>query len=57
MTTPTARPSFTLIRSMAASVTISTPASFAAAAMARLIAPVPPRENPQERKAPSISPM
>ena len=42
---------------MAESVTISTPASFAAAAMARLIAPVPPRENPQERKAPSISPM
>ena len=56
-TTPVVRPSFTLMCSMWASVRISTPASFAAPAMAMLMAPVPPREKPQERKAPSISPM
>jgi len=37
-------------------VRISTPSSRAAAAMALLIAPVPPRLKPQERKAPSILP-
>ena len=56
-TTPTARPSFTLMRSIDTRVRISTPASFAAAAIAFEIAPVPPREKPQERKTPSISPM
>ena len=57
ITTPTALPFFTLMRSTGASVRISTPASTAAPAMAMLMAPVPPREKPQERKAPSISPM
>ena len=52
-----ARPFLVLIWATGAFVRISTPASRAAEAMARLIAPVPPREKPQERKAPSISPM
>jgi hypothetical protein len=56
-TTPVARPFFVLMRATGAFVRISTPASRAAPAMARLIAPVPPREKPHERKAPSISPM
>jgi hypothetical protein len=56
-TTPVARPPFDLIRSTGASVRISTPASSAAPAIARLMAPVPPREKPHERNAPSISPM
>jgi hypothetical protein len=56
-TTPDAWPFFTLMRATAVSVRISTPASRAAAAIAFEIAPVPPRANPHERKAPSISPM
>ena len=56
-TTPVARPSRTLMRSIDVFVRISTPASAAAPAMAMLMAPVPPREKPQARKAPSISPM
>ena len=55
--TPVARPFLTTILEIGASVRISTPASRAAPAIALLIAPVPPREKPQERKAPSISPM
>ncbi len=57
ITTPVALPFLTLICATGASVRISTPASTAAPAIAMLMAPVPPREKPQERKAPSISPM
>ena len=56
-TTPLAWPFFRRIFSIGASVRISTPASRAASAIAFEIAPVPPRENPHERNAPSISPM
>jgi hypothetical protein len=56
-TTPVVRPSFTLMRSMEAAVRTSTPASWAAAAMAMEMAPVPPREKPHDRNTPSISPM
>src|SRR5882724_506303 len=55
--TPHARPFFTIIFATPAFVRISTPASRAAAAMAFEIAPVPPRLNPHDRNAPSISPM
>ena len=44
-------------RDAALCVRISTPASRAASAMALEMAPVPPRLKPQERNAPSISPM
>ncbi len=56
-TTPLARPFRTSIRATGASVRISTPAARAADAIASEIAPVPPREMPHERNAPSISPM
>ena len=46
-----------MICATGASVRISTPASRAAPAIAFEIAPVPPREKPHERNAPSISPM
>ena len=49
--------SCTRMRATGASVRISAPASRAAAAIAFEIAPVPPRAKPQERNAPSISPM
>ncbi len=52
-----ALPFFIAMRAIGASVRISTPASRAASAMALEIAPVPPRAKPQERNAPSISPM
>ena len=55
--TPTARPPRTSIAATGASVRISAPWARAAAAMARLTPPVPPRGMPQARKAPSISPM
>src|SRR5712691_10834909 len=56
-TTPQARPFLTRIFATGALVRISAPASRAASAMAFEIAPVPPRLKPQERNAPSISPM
>ena len=57
-TTPVARPSFTLMRSMdAVGADLDPRLLRPRAAMAMLMAPVPPREKPQERKAPSISPM
>ena len=56
-TTPFALPLTSLIFAIDVFVRISTPASRAASPMALEIAPVPPRANPQERKAPSISPM
>ena len=56
-TTPVALPPLTLIRAIGVWVRISTPASRAASAMALEMAPVPPRAKPQDRKAPSISPM
>ena len=56
-TTPVALPPLTLMRAIGVSVRISTPASRAASAMELEMAPVPPRANPQERNAPSISPM
>ncbi len=56
-TTPVARPLRSAISATGASVRISAPSSRAAAAIASLTAPVPPRARPQERKAPSISPM
>ena len=56
-TTPVARPRLTKIFETLASVSISAPASLAALAIALEIAPVPPRGNPQDRKAPSISPI
>ncbi len=55
--TPHARPSFTIIFVTPDLVRISAPASRAAAAIAFEIAPVPPRLNPHDRNAPSISPM
>src|SRR5882724_11801101 len=55
--TPHARPSLTVIFATLALVRISTPASRAAAAIALEIAPVPPRLNPHDRNAPSISPI
>ena len=45
------------LRDTRALVRISAPASRAADAIACEIAPVPPRANPHERNAPSISPM
>ena len=56
-TTPCATPFLMRIFETAASMRISTPASRAAPAMALEMAPVPPRLKPQERNAPSISPM
>src|SRR4029453_13047422 len=56
-TTPVARPFFVRMRLTDASVRISTPYSRAAAAIAFETAPVPPRDNPHDLKAPSISPM
>ena len=55
--TPVARPFLARILLTEAFVRISAPASCAAAAMAFEMAPVPPRLKPQERNAPSISPM
>ncbi len=55
--TPLTRPFFTKIFATPAFVRISTPASRAAEAIAFEIAPVPPRLNPHDRNAPSISPM
>ena len=55
--TPTARPFFTFTFFTGASVMISTPKCSAERAMAILTAPVPPRWNPQARKAPSMSPI
>ena len=56
-TTPVARPCFDRMRATGASVRISAPNSRAADAIASETAPVPPRDRPQDRKAPSISPM
>ena len=56
-TTPFALPLTSLIFAIGVFVRISTPASRAASPIALEIAPVPPRAKPQERKAPSISPM
>ena len=56
-TTPVARPFLCSIFAIGALVRISTPASRAASAIEFEIAPVPPRANPHERNAPSISPM
>jgi hypothetical protein len=50
--TPVARPFFVKIFAIGDSVRISAPASRAASAIALEIAPVPPRANPQARKAP-----
>ena len=56
-TTPVALPFRVRIFVTVASVRISAPNRRAASAMAFDTAPVPPRDRPHERNAPSISPM